>query len=198
MHQWFHKRERGVFSGIMGVMISTGYFLALVVGGWIYEEFPLYVLFMKPAIAFTVFTLLVAVVVKDTPEEAGLVVPPELHPTVSSRFAAERDRQTGTNKQLHDRVREQKDKRQHTYMHTQHIHTTTTATAANNNSKLDSDNASLSLTQPSTLSRRVQAHKRKKIPSADASLIDQKVSKLTIIKMILSNKAILTCAVGMR
>ncbi|MBI4425244.1 MAG: MFS transporter, partial [Elusimicrobia bacterium] len=32
---WFHVRERGVFGGVFGIMISTGYFLAMTVGGWI-------------------------------------------------------------------------------------------------------------------------------------------------------------------
>ena len=32
---WFHVKERGVFGGVFGMMISSGYFLALTVGGWI-------------------------------------------------------------------------------------------------------------------------------------------------------------------
>ena len=32
---WFHVKERGVFGGVFGIMISSGYFLALTVGGWI-------------------------------------------------------------------------------------------------------------------------------------------------------------------
>jgi len=32
-------RERGVFGGIFGIMISSGYFLALTVGGWLLAHF---------------------------------------------------------------------------------------------------------------------------------------------------------------
>jgi len=32
---WFHVKERGVFGGIFGIMISSGYFLAMGFGGWI-------------------------------------------------------------------------------------------------------------------------------------------------------------------
>src|SRR5579863_2924493 len=37
---WFHVRERGVFGGVFGVMISAGYFLAMTVGGWILATMP--------------------------------------------------------------------------------------------------------------------------------------------------------------
>lgn len=37
---WFHVRERGIFGGVFGIMISSGYFLALTVGGWILAHLP--------------------------------------------------------------------------------------------------------------------------------------------------------------
>jgi len=51
-----------------------------VAGGWIYEEFPLYFLFLKPALAFVVTSAIVAVVVKETPLSAGFPIEPELEP----------------------------------------------------------------------------------------------------------------------
>src|SRR4030095_7586569 len=37
---WFHVKERGVFGGIFGIMISSGYLLAYTVGGWILSALP--------------------------------------------------------------------------------------------------------------------------------------------------------------
>src|SRR5579883_2642739 len=46
---WFHVRERGVFGGIFGAMISCGYFLAMTVGGWILAYLPWYCVFLIPS-----------------------------------------------------------------------------------------------------------------------------------------------------
>src|SRR5512137_2070524 len=43
---WFHVRERGVFGGIFGIMISSGYFLAMTVGGWILASMAWYWVFL--------------------------------------------------------------------------------------------------------------------------------------------------------
>src|SRR5205085_6829514 len=56
---WFHVRERGIFGGIFGIMISTGYFLAITVGGWILAFWPApdrawYYIFLIPAAAIAV------------------------------------------------------------------------------------------------------------------------------------------------
>ena len=48
---WFHVRERGVFGGIFGIMISSGYFLAMTVGGWILATLPWYMVFLIPSAA---------------------------------------------------------------------------------------------------------------------------------------------------
>jgi OPA family glycerol-3-phosphate transporter-like MFS transporter len=68
---WFHVRERGVFGGIFGVMISSGYLLALGVGGWILAHFAWYWVFLIPAAAIGVMAVFDAVLVKNTPAEAG-------------------------------------------------------------------------------------------------------------------------------
>ncbi len=68
---WFHVRERGVFGGIFGVMISSGYLLALTVGGWILASFPWYWVFLIPAIAIGVMALVDAFLVRNSPAEAG-------------------------------------------------------------------------------------------------------------------------------
>ena len=68
---WFHVRERGVFGGIFGIMISSGYFLALTIGGWILAAFAWYWVFLIPAAAIATMAVVDLFVVKDTPAQAG-------------------------------------------------------------------------------------------------------------------------------
>ncbi len=86
---WFHVRERGVFGGIFGVMISSGYFLAITVGGWILAAFPWYWVFLIPAAAIGVMAVVDAVLVKNTPAEAGY---PSLDTEDATAHDADRDR----------------------------------------------------------------------------------------------------------
>jgi MFS transporter, OPA family, glycerol-3-phosphate transporter len=68
---WFHVRERGVFGGIFGIMISSGYFLAVTVGGWILAHFSWYFIFLIPS--FCIFTMFLVdlFMVRDKPSQAG-------------------------------------------------------------------------------------------------------------------------------
>ncbi|MFA5161967.1 MAG: MFS transporter [Elusimicrobiales bacterium] len=68
---WFHVRERGVFGGIFGIMISCGYFLAMTVGGWILSWFPWYCVFLIPAGCILLMFLVDLAMVRDTPKDAG-------------------------------------------------------------------------------------------------------------------------------
>jgi len=68
---WFHVRERGVFGGIFGIMISSGYFLALTVGGWILAHFPWYMVFLVPSAAVGVMLAVDWFLIADTPKDAG-------------------------------------------------------------------------------------------------------------------------------
>ena len=68
---WFHVQERGVFGGIFGIMISSGYFLALTVGGWILSYFPWYWVFLIPSILLAIMFVVDCMLVKDRPSEAG-------------------------------------------------------------------------------------------------------------------------------
>ncbi len=68
---WFHVRERGVFGGIFGIMISSGYFLALTVGGWLLARFPWYVVFLAPSAAIAAMLAVDYFLVADTPDDAG-------------------------------------------------------------------------------------------------------------------------------
>jgi len=68
---WFHVKERGVFGGIFGIMISGGYFLAMTVGGWIMSYLPWYMIFLIPSAAIFLMFLVDLFLVKDTPKEAG-------------------------------------------------------------------------------------------------------------------------------
>jgi OPA family glycerol-3-phosphate transporter-like MFS transporter len=68
---WFHVRERGVFGGIFGIMISSGYFLALTVGGWILAALPWFWVFLVPAAAIGTMAVIDIFLVQDTPAKAG-------------------------------------------------------------------------------------------------------------------------------
>jgi OPA family glycerol-3-phosphate transporter-like MFS transporter len=68
---WFHVRERGVFGGIFGIMISSGYFLALTVGGWILARFPWYMVFLVPSALIAAMLALDYFLIADTPRKAG-------------------------------------------------------------------------------------------------------------------------------
>lgn len=68
---WFHVRERGVFGGIFGIMISSGYFLAMTVGGWILSKMAWYMIFLIPSAAMATMFAVDWFLVADTPAEAG-------------------------------------------------------------------------------------------------------------------------------
>jgi OPA family glycerol-3-phosphate transporter-like MFS transporter len=68
---WFHVKERGIFGGIFGIMISSGYFLALTVGGWILSYMAWYWVFLIPSILLAVMFVVDLVLVKDKPSDAG-------------------------------------------------------------------------------------------------------------------------------
>jgi OPA family glycerol-3-phosphate transporter-like MFS transporter len=68
---WFHVRERGVFGGIFGIMISSGYFLAMAIGGWILAHFSWYWVYLVPSAAITIMFLVDLFVVRDSPSKAG-------------------------------------------------------------------------------------------------------------------------------
>lgn len=68
---WFHVRERGVFGGIFGIMISSGYFLAMTVGGWILSYMSWYMVFLIPAAAVTTMLIVDYFMIADTPKHAG-------------------------------------------------------------------------------------------------------------------------------
>jgi OPA family glycerol-3-phosphate transporter-like MFS transporter len=68
---WFHVKERGVFGGVFGIMISSGYFLALTVGGWILSYLPWYWVFLIPSALLAVMFVVDYLVVKDLPSQAG-------------------------------------------------------------------------------------------------------------------------------
>lgn len=79
---WFHVRERGVFSGIFGVMIASGIFLAfdvsqrildspLVKGKGFNGGDALWWVFLSPAILLFTFFIIEIFLLKDTPAKAG-------------------------------------------------------------------------------------------------------------------------------
>jgi OPA family glycerol-3-phosphate transporter-like MFS transporter len=68
---WFHVKERGIFGGVFGMMISSGYFLALTVGGWILSYMAWYWVFLIPSGLLAVMFVVDLVMVKDKPSEAG-------------------------------------------------------------------------------------------------------------------------------
>jgi MFS transporter, OPA family, glycerol-3-phosphate transporter len=68
---WFHVKERGVFGGIFGIMISSGYLLAFTLGGWILAHLPWYYVFIIPSMAIFVMFIIDLFLVKDKPSQAG-------------------------------------------------------------------------------------------------------------------------------
>jgi OPA family glycerol-3-phosphate transporter-like MFS transporter len=68
---WFHVRERGVFGGIFGIMISGGYWLAMQVGGWILALFGWQWVFIVPAFAMLAMFVVDYYMVRDRPSQAG-------------------------------------------------------------------------------------------------------------------------------
>jgi OPA family glycerol-3-phosphate transporter-like MFS transporter len=68
---WFHVRERGIFGGIFGIMISSGYWLAMGIGGWILASLDWYWVFLIPAMCIFAMSLVDLFVVRDSPEETG-------------------------------------------------------------------------------------------------------------------------------
>jgi len=77
---WFHVRERGVFGGIFGAMISSGYLLAITVGGFVYGRSKaawglsakaIAPVFLIPALAILVMFVVDWFRVRDTPKHAG-------------------------------------------------------------------------------------------------------------------------------
>lgn len=68
---WFHVKERGIFGGVFGIMISSGYFLALTVGGWILSYMAWYWVFLIPSAGLVVMAVVDWLLVKDKPSDAG-------------------------------------------------------------------------------------------------------------------------------
>jgi len=85
---WFHVRERGVFGGIFGIMISCGYFLAMTVGGWILGSLPWYCVFLIPSAAVAVMYAVDRALVCDRPSQAGF---PELDTGDATSGDADKD-----------------------------------------------------------------------------------------------------------
>ncbi len=68
---WFHVRERGVFGGVFGILISLGIYLAYDGGKIIVSLVPAQGVFFVPAIMLGVVSVIVALTVKNSPAEAG-------------------------------------------------------------------------------------------------------------------------------
>jgi MFS transporter, OPA family, glycerol-3-phosphate transporter len=68
---WFHVRERGVLGGFFGAMISTGYALALITGGWILTNLPLWCVFVVPSGVILTMFAVDFFLVRNKPSDAG-------------------------------------------------------------------------------------------------------------------------------
>lgn len=64
---WYNIKERGFFSGIFGVIISFGFFLALNVNGEIVNVLPWEWVFFIPAIMLISLSCICFFLVKSTP-----------------------------------------------------------------------------------------------------------------------------------
>ncbi len=78
---WFRRTERGTFAGIFGFMIQAGQFAinnlapvilaGFTVGTWVVARNDWHYLFRLPPLVVAVVAVLLAIFVKNTPEEAG-------------------------------------------------------------------------------------------------------------------------------
>jgi len=68
---WFHVRERGVFGGIFGILISLGIYFAFDIGRKIAEALPTQWVFFIPAIILVAMAVVDFFSVHDTPSNAG-------------------------------------------------------------------------------------------------------------------------------
>ena len=69
---WFHVQERGVFGGIFGIMISSGYFLATTIGAWLLASFQSWtVIWFVPSAAMAGMFLVDWFLVRNRPSHAG-------------------------------------------------------------------------------------------------------------------------------
>lgn len=68
---WFHVRERGVFAGIFGILISLGIYFAFDWGNRIAEALPIQWVFFVPAVLLLIFWVLDLFLVRDHPSHAG-------------------------------------------------------------------------------------------------------------------------------
>ncbi len=68
---WFHVEERGVFGGIFGIMISSGYFFAVSAGAFILSRLPWYWIFIVPSLFMAVMFLVDILLVRNRPSHAG-------------------------------------------------------------------------------------------------------------------------------
>jgi OPA family glycerol-3-phosphate transporter-like MFS transporter len=68
---WFHVKDRGVFGGIFGIMISSGYLLAVSAGAFILSRLPWYWIFLIPSAAMTLMFAVDLYLVRNRPSHAG-------------------------------------------------------------------------------------------------------------------------------
>jgi OPA family glycerol-3-phosphate transporter-like MFS transporter len=68
---WFHLNERGVFGAIFGILISLGIYFAFDWGYMIVDHLDLEYVFLIPTMLLAIFWVIVVMVVRDTPGEAG-------------------------------------------------------------------------------------------------------------------------------
>jgi OPA family glycerol-3-phosphate transporter-like MFS transporter len=68
---WFHVEERGVFGGIFGIMISSGYFFAVSAGSFILSHLAWYWVFLVPSLAMGLMFLVDLTLVRNRPSHAG-------------------------------------------------------------------------------------------------------------------------------
>jgi OPA family glycerol-3-phosphate transporter-like MFS transporter len=68
---WFHVRERGGFGGIFGILISLGLYFAWDWGGIIVKKLPTEWVFYIPSMILIGMAVIVALLVRDSPSQAG-------------------------------------------------------------------------------------------------------------------------------
>jgi MFS transporter, OPA family, glycerol-3-phosphate transporter len=67
--RWYSPQERGTFSGVFNVLVTSGYYTALGAGSWVANRFGIVGLFLLPGLMLVVGGLLIATWVTNVPEE---------------------------------------------------------------------------------------------------------------------------------
>lgn len=69
---WFPVKQRGIFGGIFGAVLSTSFILTNTFGAWIISHYSWTFIWFVPSVLMFIFSIIDYYVVRNTPSECGL------------------------------------------------------------------------------------------------------------------------------